>query len=347
MGLCVAADNEASAGANPAAAEVRPALALLLPIASSDFARPAEALRLGFMAAHKQGGGNLAVGVFATDASGESILSGYDRAVELGARLVVGPMTRNGVTVLAASKRVSVPTLGLNLPEDRTALPPRFYTFGLALEAEAQLVAEAAYADHFKSAILVSAKSQLAQRSRDAFSDAWKRLGGSIKAVYEFGPQTDLLELRETLSTAAVDMIFLAADAEQARAVRPFLNNIITVFATSQVNSGRTDAIANVDLNGIRFVEMPWLVQPDHQAVMVYPRPAGITDGLERFYALGIDAYRVAAALIDGPRRFSLDGVTGRLTLDGSQVTREPAQAVFRNGVVIPLEHDEPGEGKR
>jgi outer membrane PBP1 activator LpoA protein len=351
MGLCVAAGNEASAVAKASVdaglpgAEVQ--LALLLPLASPDFAGAAEAVRLGFMAAHKHGGEKLSIGVVATDASGESILTGYDKAVKLGARLVVGPMTRSGVSTLAASGLVSVPTIGLNLPEDKTALPPRFYTFGLALEAEAQLVAQTAFADHFKSAILVSAKSALAQRSRDAFADAWKRLGGRVKAAYEFGPQTDLPALRETLSTAAVDMIFLAADTEQARAVRPFLNNVIDVFATSQVNSERKDSIANVDLNGIRFVEMPWLVQPDHPAVMIYPRPQGVTAELERFYALGIDAFRVAAALLEGPRRLSLDGVTGKLTFDGSQVTREPVQAVFRNGVGVSLEHEEPAEGKR
>jgi outer membrane PBP1 activator LpoA protein len=347
MGLCVAAGDEASTGAKPIAAEAQPAMALLLPLASPDFARPAEAVKLGFMAAYKHSRENLGVGVIATDASGESILSGYDRAVKLGARLVIGPLTRSGVSVLAASKMVSVPTLGLNLPEDKTALPPRFYTFGLALEAEAQQVAETAFAEHFKSAILVSAKSPLAQRSRDAFADTWKRLGGSIKAAYEFGPQTDLPALREALATAAVDMIFLSADTEQARAVRPFLNNLIDVFATSQINSARKDAIANVDLNGIRFVEMPWLMQPDHPAVMVYPHAEGISADMERFYALGIDAFRVAAALIDGPRRLSLDGVTGKLTLDGSQVTREPAQAVFRNGVCISLDHDEPDQGQR
>ena len=273
MGLCVAAGDEASTGGDLPAGEARPVLALLLPLASPDFARPAEALRLGFMTAHKRSGGELSVGVIATDASGASIVSGYGQAVQLGARLVIGPMTRSGVSALAASKRISVPTVGLNLPEDKTALPPRFYTFGLALEAEAQLVAQTAYADHFKSAILVSAKSALAQRSRDAFVDAFRRLGGGIKAAYGFGPQTDLSALRETLSTAAVDMIFLAADTEQARAVRPFLNNAIDVFATSLVNSGGNDPLANGDLNGIRFVDMPWLVQPDHPAVMVYPRP--------------------------------------------------------------------------
>ena len=345
MGLCVAADNQASTDAGAGGA--RPAMALLLPLASADFAGPAEALRQGFMAAHKHGGEKPAVGVIATDASGASILSGYEQAVKLGARLVIGPMTRSGVSALAASKLISVTTIGLNLPEDKATLPPRFYTFGLALEAEAALVAEAAFAEHFKSAILVSAKNPLAQRSRDAFAEAWRRLGGSVRAVYEFGPQTDLPALKAVLSTAAVDMIFLAADTDEARAVRPFLNNVIDVFATSQVNSGRNDAIANVDLNGIRFVEMPWLVQPDHPAVMVYPRAAGIAVELERFYALGIDAYRVAVALLDAPRSLSLDGVTGRLALDGSQVTRAPVQAIFRNGVGISLDHDEPGESKR
>jgi outer membrane PBP1 activator LpoA protein len=347
MGLCVAADNEASAGTSAPEIGSQPALALLLPLASPDFARPAEAVKLGFMAAHKHGREKLTVGIFATDASSENILAAYDRAAKLGARLIIGPMTRSGVSALAASKRVSVPTIGLNQPEDKADLPPQFYTFGLALEAEAQLVARSAFADFFKSAILVSAKSPLAQRSRDAFAEAWQRLGGTIKAAYEFGPQTDLPALRETLSTAAVDLIFLAGDVEQARAVRPFLNNNIAVFATSQVNSGRSDPLANVDLNGIRFVEMPWLVQLDHPAVMVYPRPAGITGELERFYALGIDAYRIAVALLEAPRSLSLDGVTGRLTLYGNVVAREPLQAVFRNGIGVTLDHDAPGEDTR
>ena len=347
MGLCVAADNEASAGATAPAGVVQPALALLLPLASPDFARPAEAVRLGFMAALKHSGEKLTVGVFATDASSESILAGYEQAVKLGARLVVGPMTRAGVSALAASTLVSVPTLGLNLPEGKTALPPRFYTFGLALEAEVQLVARSAAAENLKSAILVSAKGPLAQRSRAAFAETWERLGGVIAESYEFDAQTDLSALRKALANAQADLVFLAADTKQARAVRPFLNHHIAVFATSQVNSGGNDSLANGDLNGIRFVEMPWLVQPDHPAVMVYPRPKGITAELDRFYALGIDAFRIAAALIEAPRKLSLDGVTGRLTLYGNVVAREPVQAVFRNGVGVTLGHDEQGEGTR
>jgi outer membrane PBP1 activator LpoA protein len=345
MELCVAADNEASAGA-PADA-VQPALALLLPLASPDFARAAEAVRQGFMAALKHSGEKLAVGTFSTDASGESILAGYEQAVKLGARLVVGPMTRSGVSALAAGALVSVPTLGLNLPEGGTALPPRLYTFGLALEAEAQFVARSAAAENLKSAILVSAKDALAQRSRAAFAETWARLGGVITESYAFDAQTDLSALRQALANSEADLIFLAADTRQARTVRPFLNHHIAVFATSQVNSGGNDALANGDLNGIRFVDMPWLVQPDHPAVMIYPRPPGIADELERFYALGIDAFRIAAALLQGSRTLSLDGVTGRITLYSNQLTREPVQAVFRNGVGVTPEHGAPGEGTR
>ncbi len=347
MGLCVAADNEASTGVAAPAGVVQPALVLLLPLASPDFARPAEAVRQGFMAALKHSGEKLTVGVFPTDASSESILAGYEQAVKLGARLVVGPMTRRGVSALAASALFSVPTLGLNLPEDKIALPPRFYTFGLALEAEAQLVARRAAAENLKSAILVSAKGPLAQRSRATFAETWTRLGGVIAESYDFDAHTDLSALRQALANARADLIFLAADTQQARAVHPFLNHRIAVFATSQVNSGGNDLLANGDLNGIRFVDMPWLVQPDHPAVMVYPRPQGIADDLERFYALGIDAFRIAAELLHGSRTLSLDGVTGKITLNGNQMAREPVPAVFRNGVGVTPDHDAPGEDTR
>jgi uncharacterized protein len=345
MGLCVAADNDASAGTT-ARADVVP-LALLLPLAAPDFARPAEAVRLGFMAALMHSGEKMTVGLFATDASNESILAGYQQAVKLGARLIVGPMTRGGVSALAASTLVSVPTLGLNLSEGKTALPPRFYTFGLALEAEAEFVARNAAAERLKSAILVSAKGQLARRSRAAFAETWTRLGGIIAESYEFDAKTDLSALRQALANARADMLFLAADTEQARLVRPFLNQHVAVFATSQVNSDGNGSLADGELNGIRFVEMPWLVQPDHPAVMIYPRPPGLSDELQRFYALGIDAFRIAAALLQGPRTLSLDGVTGRITLNGNQVAREPVQAVFRNGVGVTPDHDKPGEGTR
>ena len=81
---------------------------------------------------------------------------------------------------------------------------------------------------------------------------------------------------------------------------------------------------------------MPWLLEPDHSGVMVYPRPAeAYTIELTRLYAFGIDAYRIATAWMKGDRRFELDGVTGRLLVDRAhslRVERVPLVATYRDG---------------
>jgi len=119
------------------------------------------------------------------------------------------------------------------------------------------------------------------------------------------------------------DMTFLALDARQARTVRPYLEPI-TVYASSQIYTGEGSA-ATTDLAGVTFVDMPWLLQRDHPAVMVYPRQEfkGEPD-LERLYALGIDAWRIGQALLAKQADLTLDGVTGKLTLGKDRTfTRE------------------------
>src|SRR5438309_955247 len=164
----------------------------------------------------------------------------------------------------------------------------------------------------------------------------------SILAEYQGAVQrgADLVDLRRGLADSQAQFIFLAAEADQARTVRPYLNNQLQVFATSQVNDGKNDPLVNADLNGIRFVDMPWLVQPDHAAVMVYPRLEGLSTELQRFYALGIDSCRIAGELIGGQQTINLDGVTGRISYrGGNTLQREPIQAVFRDGVGVPIEN--------
>ena len=60
---------------------------------------------------------------------------------------------------------------------------------------------------------------------------------------------------------------------------------------------------------------------------------------LTRLYALGLDAFRVAAAFRDSaPDKFQLDGATGQISLDGHNFTRESRFAVFRDGNLLPVE---------
>jgi outer membrane PBP1 activator LpoA protein len=332
--LCAAVDDPASRPSGE-----RPFIGLLLPLNAPDFARAAEAVRLGCQAALVFADNRQALQVLRTDARPESILAEYEAAVQRGAAVIVGPLTRSGVSALASAGRVSVATLALNVAEGDAPLPPRLYTFGLSVDAEARIVARTAFARGLREAVVVQASNTLAKRLSRAFADEWFALGGRISDVREFGPRAELVDLRRGLADSQAQLTFLAAEADQARTVRPYLNNQMPVFATSQVNDGKTGPLVNSDLNGIRFVDMPWLVQPDHAAVMVYPRLEGFSTELQRFYALGIDSCRIAGGLLSGQQRVSLDGVTGKISYHGGNaLQREPVQAVFRDGVGVSAE---------
>lgn len=335
--LCWAAADQASAAREPAGA--KPFIALLLPLASPDFAPPAEAVQRGCRAALERSDAKIGIQVLRTDESPARVLAEYDAAVGRGASVVIGPMTRTAVTVLAEATKAGVPTITLNSPEGNPPLPPRFYLFGLSAEAEGRLIARTAFAERMRSAVVVQAATPLARRVSQAFAREWFSLGGRIPEVQEFGAQTHLVQMQQSLAQASADMIFLSAEADQARRVRPFLNNQTPAFATSLVYDGKADALGNADLNGLRFVDMPWLIQPDHPAVMAYARPENLAPELQRFYALGIDACRVALEIAQDRSSFTLDGVTGWITVGaGPVIEREPSLATFRDGAGVALE---------
>ena len=93
------------------------------------------------------------------------------------------------------------------------------------------------------------------------------------------------------------------------------------------------------ELNGVTFLDMPWLLLPDHPAVLSYARPEQANMEFQRFYALGIDAYRIAQWLANPRDDFApLDGVTGTISMDRERrLQREPVAAQFAQGEVRVL----------
>jgi outer membrane PBP1 activator LpoA protein len=165
---------------------------------------------------------------------------------------------------------------------------------------------------------------------REAFVQAFERGGGHHIADYAYASDSAALErMKQAASLGVADMVFYAIDAQRLRAVRSFMPTI-TAYGTSQVNPGLNSGLSGAEVSDVRFVDMPWMVQPDHAAVMVYAR-SGMrqSDDLERLYALGIDASRIAGELLEGKREIDIDGVTGRLSLgpDGH----------FRRGLLVTL----------
>ncbi|HXZ97175.1 MAG TPA: penicillin-binding protein activator [Burkholderiales bacterium] len=321
----------------------KPNIALILPLKSDSFGAAAEITRQGFIAAaNRQSGGRLPVRTYATTEQTDEILATYQLALAAGAQVVVGPLTREAVTALAVSGMVRVPTLALNVPEDSPELPPDMFTFSLQVENETRQIARLAWHDGKRKALIISADTPLDNRMQQAFTEEWQKLGGVIVRQLLFtGEQNSLVTLRQAVEISEADMIFLALEAKNARQVRPYIDLTVNIYGTSQIFSGNGLGTLNLDLNGIRFVDMPWLLQTDHPAVMIYPRPKNVVMvDLERLYALGIDAFRISQDLssIDPYSGYTLDGVTGQISLSPDhQFVRELTPAMFYRGQVVVL----------
>lgn len=293
-----------------------PHIALLLPVDSSLYGRHAEALRDGFLAAARgRGRQELPIRVYAVGDDPSQAVAYYAQVVKTGARLVVGPMLRGQVSAVAAAD-VAVPTLALNAPEGTLSNNPNLFVLCLQIENEAQQMARLAYRDGRRNTYTVHGDTPLLQRVHQAFVDEFTRLGGNH--VAEFAHNTSSSELKrlgQAVDLRVADMVFLALDARRARHVRAYLGRL-PVYATSRIYVGDPNPASIVDLAGIQFADMPWMVQRDHPAVMIYPRQEfGGNADLDRLYALGIDAWRVSEALLARQSDISIDGVTGRLTL--------------------------------
>lgn len=302
-----------------------PHIALLLPVDSSTFHRHAEALRDGFLAASKTPElPTLLIRVYAVGEDAKQAVASYKQAVSTGARLVIGPLVRNAATAVAKGD-ISVPTLILNTPEGALPDRPKLYVLSLQIETEAQQAAQTAFRDGRRNAYTVTGESQLLRRSNRAFIEEFVKLGGRHvgEFLYNNSP-AELSRLRLEVESRKSDMAFLSLNAPQARAVRPTLGTL-SLYASSQSYDGDVQPGALVDLAGIRIFDMPWLLQRDHPAVMIYPRPSVVGDpDLERLYALGIDAWRIGQILLKPHTDIAIDGVTGKLTLDRDrQFTRE------------------------
>lgn len=311
-------------------------VALLLPANSSAFGPSAEAVKNGFLAAAKvHRKAQLPIRLYPVGDDPQGVVAAYRDAVAAGARFAVGPLTRNGVTALATNA-AAVPTLALNVPEGARALPADFYVLSLHVEAEARQVARLAAREGRVNAVTVFSETPLSRRIQQAFVDEFNRSGGRHVAEHAFASdRTQLAQIRQAVSRSGADMAFLALDFQRARTVRPYLG-ALALYATSHVHPGSIGPLTGFDLAQLRFMDMPWLLQPDHPAVMVYQRPELQANlDLERLYALGIDAFRIAQALLED-RREPLDGVTGRLTLGSDRhYVRELTRAQFIDGKLV------------
>ncbi len=324
-------------------------IALILPISSKSLGRVAEAVRNGFMAAAEVTGRDKFIPqIYLTEDDAGSLATNYRKAVKEGAVAVVAGVTREGANVVAREAGY-LPTLALNTPtEPAKDDANNFYHISLTLDNDARLVARVAQQEGFRHVVMLTGQAALSKRIQDAFEKEWLRLGGTIASkITVAGDIADGAKIKSAMAVfekadaVKADAVFIAADMQIARFARPYLPQGMPVFATAQTFDPRAGAIDNLDIDSVKYLEMPWFAERDHAAVMAYQRPADSTSAdHERLYALGIDAWRVMLALLTSDKVVSsgaikfkpLDGVTGRITLEGNQLNRGLTLLEMRDG---------------
>lgn len=335
-------------------------IGLLLPRRSESLAQVSDAVRAGFIAAYQHEPGNIVINFIETGDAAQDVLSGYTEAAANN-DIVVGPLTRSGATAIVQNHAVTKPTIALTqlnaAGEAEVKVPTNMLVMGLSIEDEARQVANWVGKNRARQkAFALSTNVAWQRRAVSAFAAQWSQLGMTAEVLEltmsgGFMNANALVQLKKRIQTEKPALIFVGLDAAQAIQLRLAIGGEVTMYGVSQLNPFALDDWANADrltdLEGVRLVDMPWQLQPDHAAVMAYPRlakPGGqrSSPDVERLYALGIDAYRVAANIAIKQTDFSLDGVTGKLTVrfgrGAPYFDRVLQPATYREGMVQPLE---------
>ncbi|NND69857.1 MAG: penicillin-binding protein activator, partial [Halioglobus sp.] len=299
-----------------------------------------------------------------------SSVAAYEHAVSGGADIVIGPLTKLAVAELGTQLERPVPVLALNrtdglLPASGSPL----VQLSLAPEEEAAQLADYAFGEGARQAVILSPRDAWGDNLRAALSSRWQALGGRVVASssyvdeQEYSPSIErALGLTDSNARAQLvqdllgtpvestprrrqdaDVVFLLArNSAQAKALKPLLAfhyaGDLPVYATSSAYSGvsRPD---DRDLRGIRLLESPWLLEEQNAMRTTLNRSGLAGDAYPRLNALGADAYLLQAEfprLAAGPDAL-LRGSTGLLSMDPQlHIQREMSPATFDGDTVRP-----------
>jgi hypothetical protein len=363
-------------------------VAVLLPL-DSGYRPVADALLRGMLAAYygSDRGAGIQLDVLDTGGTEQGLREALETVRAGDYAGMIGPLTPAGARALTRAPRADLPpALILNTTRNWAKSGSGLFQLGLDPEEEARQVAEFAYRTGHRRAGLLYPGTDWGRRMVTAFQKHWQELGGTTRAMRPFNPnQSDhsaalkaLLDLeavterRQRLAATLgvnlpeyetpprrddLDFLFLASKTLNARLIKPqlefFAAGDLPVLATSHVHSPGESRSDRRDMDGIRFLQPPWFLEPrpEHRSAARalgdgYPDQES---GLERLNALGYDAYALVvggwrrALLLGEPLdlalgRLSLEGATGRLsvTADG-RVRRRLQWAEYRSGRINAL----------
>lgn len=347
-------------------------IGVLLPLSgpSPALEKAANAIRNGMLASWQQAknnGQDTPQLSFYDTATTEDVQNLYKQAQLNGAEMIIGPLSKTKVQRLSESVELPIPVLALNYIDGNVTTPDNFYQFGLAPEDEAKQVADDIWQQGVRTVMVIAPNSAWGIRVSDHFIRHWQLKGGTITSKALFNqPDQYLGDIKNALNIQYserrhailqnlldeniefefrrrqdVDMIFMLAFPAQARQLKPILNYQraldIPVVSTSHMYSGRSDPDRDQDLEGVRFVEMPWRLTPSTIRARVGQAFPESLASYATLVALGVDSFRLYPRL---PQMFAfqdvrVQGVSGALSMNQKgQIERSLEWAVVENGLV-------------
>ncbi|MGZ5203133.1 MAG: penicillin-binding protein activator, partial [Telluria sp.] len=242
-------------------------IALLLPMHSATLGAAAESVRAGFMASVERDGAGTEVELVATGDSTDEALAAYSRAAA-SHDVIVGPLARPAVSALAAGGTVGRTTVALNHPDGRGQLPRGMLVAGLSIEDEARQVAEWAARDYPHGRVLIlTDNAAWAQRAAGAFEARWSELGHTgrrfdVPSAEGRVALSTIADLKSRLDVDPPELLFAALDVVELRQVRAQTGAAIPCYVGSAGNPGRSPGMGLPELDGLRVVDLPWLLRP-------------------------------------------------------------------------------------
>ncbi|OGT31942.1 MAG: hypothetical protein A3E87_00085 [Gammaproteobacteria bacterium RIFCSPHIGHO2_12_FULL_35_23] len=341
-------------------------IALLLPL-SGQFGPMGNSVLNGFMSAYYATPVSAKPTIKVYDTNNQNIASLYQQAVNNGAQLIIGPLTKPEVATLADSSSITVPTIALNYTTDSID-SPNLIEFGLSPTQAATEAANTAWQHGVSQILTITPNGDWGQAVLQSFTTRWQQLGGvvvdslqfqnadlndqiaNILHVNQSALRKEALEKLTAQQLKAlprrredVNGIFLVAAPNQATEILPLLKYYfagnLPVFSTDFIYSGYPNPTVNKDLDSAYFCDMPFLLSNagDSSALRTQISQTWPNNfrNYNRLFAVGIDAYKLGLQFnrLTLLPTFAISGVTGNLYLSNQQVYRQLAVAYFNNGI--------------
>ena len=298
-----------------AAVEIR-RIAVALP-ESGPLSSVANAIASAMRRHHELHGDNVQLNFI--NASQYSLDEIYQRAEQMNAQLLIGPIDKSQVTQLEQRDSVPLPTLALNYGNSASNQAPQLLQYGLSAEDEARQAARRAFQDGHRQMSIMVPDNAWGRRVGEAFWNEWQSQGGEITNAVRYNPSNAVANAVKTALNVSgdrarlgnIDALFLLALPEYARQVPPTLDYYyapnLPVYATSHLHEGRLQTRLDQDLNDVMFIDIPWQI-PDaavggEEALPFYSTYAELRNesdaSMFRLMAMGVDAYELGIRLSD------------------------------------------------